>query len=1238
MGPTVFYRWIYEKGRNYNLFALDENDYHENNDDENEVQDSATVLKQQKYATWLYVLLIFMSLYVLFYLTLMTSHSQTTTVPSITRDHFEQLYQDHSETLVCPCSTIELPHKNFITSNITFHAFCSSVFVSRQWIERLYLVNASDYGPADFRATAKSQFQLLADLCSMSMNTVLQTQQDFDNDEFTSINLLPEDQVQSEMNVAIDMIKSSISTQIVSFVNYVRVYVRGNFIVSSLNTNLMLSTYLTGTQYLIYQLQTQFTPDSSIFTTTTSSLMCSSQNPTTPTGFFPNLATTAAFTRAGWTVPAANSTLVNGFFTGCTSFEALLAGTLDCLYDRQCIQLLVRYFPALTQLNLNWTNSSLNAANQNVTVYNNLFDLFVEDWSTEVSYSQYFNECAPVSCSYTVTDQRELSYALTMFISLYGGLIIILRLIAPSVVKLCSKLEMCMTHRNVQQGLQNIHPQQLIKSIKQLNLFKNIDKRSENDIKQQRIMTRIYLFLLAGSFLVLLLFTSLETEILTITTSNPSLTTYSNLEKSHSNTLRCPCSSTTIPYEQFMTLSPTLHQVCSSDFITTSWLAILQLATDYQLEDWRNRAYSQFQLLSNLCQLAKNTIDDAVRRFLVQSLVVSSILTEYEFNIQINAILDQFFQSTIRSFGSLINITTLLTQIDQFYMGARGTTSWATLDDPFLAINFVTNNITLNQSLQVIFNPPGTRYVNLSGINCVCATNASCQAPVAIYQIDYAWSSRVTSYVVYIVPGLARSCFTFSSLMFSQLLCLYADSDCFSILLSYIKSSYYQSVLNPAWFDPRPLVYDPAESRFPPNTTISSIVQQIMVEKWNPSYSYNRFYQLCAPNYCTYSNRMRVRSIVEVFVTFISTIGGLTFALSLIVPLIVKYIHSGLQAFIQKRRQQQGNNQIIYIEYMFRRIPQHGLERLLFCFVPFKVRRRDFSQLKTTVKNAISIGYSSAINLNIFSPRDLGSNTDRVTAKHLGKWATRIYIVLFIIGLSILTLYAAFTPQTITKIFNKPSFTSYNQLKQQYGDQLKCSCSIIASKYAQFTQITPAFHQICTSSFVSDQWRMDVTGDLNANLSTYGRTDYRRFLPAHLQYLQGLCYLSIQSIENSIEQFLTSLFITTELLSSENFHTQLNFSIEQKRSAAPKPFIRLLSLMRSINHGNAFISTYGTNFEYISPWYYTTTSYPYIPNQAIIYDNNCSCGMYPDCTTQANFLKDNFIVLVFTLTMHLHLQ
>ncbi|CAF1622338.1 unnamed protein product, partial [Adineta ricciae] len=315
MTHIVIFRWISERAKNYNLFIPDENDYHDDGD-EQEVQDPEVLLKQQKYATWLYAFLLLVSLYVLFYLTLMTLNSQTITISPITRSRFEQLYGDHAETLSCPCSKTAIPRKNFISSHITFHPVCSSVFVSEQWIQALYLVNASDYGPADFRATAKSQFQLLADLCSISKGSVNQTQMDFDNDEYTTTQLFPQEQVQSESNVAIDVIQNAIYTQIVSFLNYIRAYGRSSYIVSALNTNAMFSTYLSNSQYAVYQIQTQYTADTSVYVISVDSVLCSIQNPTTPTGFFPNLATTAVFVRSVWTKPAANSTLVNGFFTG----------------------------------------------------------------------------------------------------------------------------------------------------------------------------------------------------------------------------------------------------------------------------------------------------------------------------------------------------------------------------------------------------------------------------------------------------------------------------------------------------------------------------------------------------------------------------------------------------------------------------------------------------------------------------------------------------------------------------------------------------------------------------------------------------------------------------------------------------------------------------------------------------------------------------------------------------------
>lgn len=126
-----------------------------------------------------------------------------------------------------------------------------------------------------------------------------------------------------------------------------------------------------------------------------------------------------------------------------------------------------------------------------------------------------------------------------------------------------------------------------------------------------------------------------------------------------------------------------------------------------------------------------------------------------------------------------------------------------------------------------------------------------------------------------------------------------------------------------------------------------------------------------------------------------------------------------------------------------------------------------------------------------------------------------------------------------------------------------------------------------------------------------------------------MCKHSIQTVEDSIKQFHNSLFITSELLSENDFYLRLNSSTEKKKKSIRKKFTDLFFLIRSINHGNAFVSMYGTNFQYSSTWFSNGEYYPYIYSEAIIYDNQCSCGLQANCTTEANFfLKNSSKILI----------
>jgi hypothetical protein len=210
----------------------------------------------------------------------------------------------------------------------------------------------------------------------------------------------------------------------------------------------------------------------------------------------------------------------------------------------------------------------------------------------------------------------------------------------------------------------------------------------------------MYLSLSIGSILVILVFTSVSTEMIRITVPSPSLIHYDNLRVSHTDTLRCPCSNVTISYYTFISLSASLHQVCSSDLIESDWLADIEYYFyGMELKEWYYYGLSQFQFWSTFCQMANTTINDAVNRFLSQSFVVSNLPTEENFDIQFNATVHQFYQSTITEFVILVETVNLLLQVDQPYMKSRKTSS--SVSDPNLVIEKEKNETNHQESLQV---------------------------------------------------------------------------------------------------------------------------------------------------------------------------------------------------------------------------------------------------------------------------------------------------------------------------------------------------------------------------------------------------------------------------------------------------------------------------------------------------------------------------------------------------------
>ncbi|CAF1086280.1 unnamed protein product [Adineta ricciae] len=1139
MKAKTAFKWIYKQVSHYNLFMLEENDY----DDDDDIADPIIVLKYQKYKTWLYVTLRTVCLYVLFYATLIKIEQKTIVVSNITPHLFTKLFSQHNRTLSCPCRRTSISYEKFLSHHITVHPVCSSTFVDQQWFEGLYFENASLYGVWDFRTTAYSQFELLSKFCSLSNKIVAQIQKDIASTDFISIELVSIMEIRKEADGFIELKKHSASDQMMSYMNYLISTTQENFLATALGTNYIVE--ILDDDDIGLQIRAEIVLQFDVDGLRPS---CVAENPLIAASVSPLSNESIFVYRRTAMKPMSDSIIVQGFFVGCTPLGSLLASRLDCFYDLQCVQLLFDYFPNLNKTYANLNNSILSSHYKNISIMSYLKVLFIEEWSSDIDFSSYFSMCSPSICTYTVTDRTNLVSVLTLFISLYGGLTIILRLIASYSLGIVFNLK-------TRSGHQHKTLLTTLRSIKKFNVFKNIHDRTQDGVRQQQMITRIYFILLFGSICSLCLFVLLSKASVTVLEPSPAFEAYNSLESIHSSTLRCPCSNKAIPYKNFLSFSPVFHSVCSSSFVHKYWIEILKLIRkSITHDDWRKEAYVQFQILSDLCQLANRTITDVIDRFVHQFFIVSSVLNETNFAKQLDATLDQFYQSTFYNFILLKDIASLIMQVDQFYMGTKYMSNNPA--ELRLSINVTMDETSDCRVAQVQFAFYTIQELNSTSSECICAINPHCQNPSYIFESNFDHYLNKSIPSIWNIPGWMEACFPMGSLLLSTLQCLYQDSDCFPILMGYLGLYEKNPQDSLSSFDLRLLAYDPTRDRHPPNKSFSAIVKQLMIEQWNPVSSYEHFYESCAPLYCSYPQISRKASFIGVIIRLVSMIGGLVVSLRLLTPLLVKL-------------------------------------------------------LRTTL-----------VELNIFTLRNFGASVDRITAKHYGRWATRLYLILFSGGLSILLFYGVAQPQPSTTKFDQPKFAFYNDLRKRYGENLKCTCSVIASNYYQFVQIEPIFHPICKSQFVSDERRLNLVNRLALNLTKYAQRDYRRFLSAHLQYLQGLCRLSMESVNNTIHQLLTSLLVTVDLLSENSFQEHVTMLTEHSKSSAPVALSRFLLFSQTIFHGNTFMSSYGTNFEYV----YTKFDdiVVYVATRAVKYDDGCSCGTSLTCTTQAAFIEWDF--------------
>ncbi len=379
------------------------------------------------------------------------------------------------------------------------------------------------------------------------------------------------------------------------------------------------------------------------------------------------------------------------------------------------------------------------------------------------------------------------------------------------------------------------------------NLFPSVTPSTdEHELGTQRISTRLFILIFITSLVVLLFYTSLIRSTKSITVKAPSFDQYSKLNSTYSQTLTCPCSQISTKYGKFIHVEYTLHQVCSSIFVSQLW--IYRIADSYRgtmyTTDFRVVGISLFQALRALCTLINSTISNSLIEFYSNEHASAFVIPEQLLKSEIESLTDRFRSSVINSFSSSLAMIRTTTQANVLYS---------------LRSNYRVYMIDVS-NVDIAPNSYG---------NCNCRSSSTCIKLSAFYR-------HPNSTSLFDVLDFYIGCYTIESLLQSSLKCFY-DQWCIDKVESYIVSVPMTVVA----------LDESVPSLYSVDSTIQELVDNLMIEEWNVLMMYETYYNECQPIQCSYKVA-RKNDVIYIVTTLFGIAGGLTTTLKLIVPRLVK--------------------------------------------------------------------------------------------------------------------------------------------------------------------------------------------------------------------------------------------------------------------------------------------------------------------------------------------------------------
>lgn len=143
------------------------------------------------------------------------------------------------------------------------------------------------------------------------------------------------------------------------------------------------------------------------------------------------------------------SQTIPGLYARCLLVDSLLASSLECFYNKSCIQMLYDWqlfgFVNLTiyvpVMNMTPLDPMIDSRFSRYTTMDKVVPLlFIDGWENTTNFTAYYNQCAPEICTYRYEERFDTVYVVTTLLGIVGGLSTALRIFALPLVKLLRRI------------------------------------------------------------------------------------------------------------------------------------------------------------------------------------------------------------------------------------------------------------------------------------------------------------------------------------------------------------------------------------------------------------------------------------------------------------------------------------------------------------------------------------------------------------------------------------------------------------------------------------------------------------------------------------------------------------------------------------------------------------------------------------------------------------------------------